>query len=116
MNKHTHSRFTQWLGASLVLITAWLAGCATPQATVVTEELPFEQAVAKATDGLVAQTSKLPGFLAKVESKLNKRGLVVDPALDATHSIREADRALYAAKAQGRDRLVWGEEQPPAMQ
>ena len=25
MNKHTHSRFTQWLGASLVLITAWLA-------------------------------------------------------------------------------------------
>lgn len=42
--------------------------------------------------------------------------VMLDPALDATHSIREADRALYAAKAQGRDRLVWGEEQPPAMQ
>jgi outer membrane protein OmpA-like peptidoglycan-associated protein len=36
-----------------------------------------------ATDGLVAQTQNLPAFLAKVEAKLVKRGVVVDPMLDA---------------------------------
>jgi hypothetical protein len=77
-----------------LMLGIWLAGCATPQATVVSEELPFEQAVAKATDGLVAQTSKLPGFLAKVESKLNKRGLVVDPALDASTGQQTASSLL----------------------
>ncbi len=77
-----------------LMVGIWLAGCATPKATVVSEELPFEQAVAKATDGLVAQTSKLPGFLAKVESKLNKRGLVVDPALDASTGQQTASSLL----------------------
>ena len=60
------------------------AGCATPQATNLSDELPFEEAVARATDGLVAQTQKLPAFLARVESKLNKRGIVLDPMLDST--------------------------------
>jgi hypothetical protein len=32
--------------------------------------------VAQATDGLAAQTQKLPAFLAKVESKVNKRSVV----------------------------------------
>lgn len=71
------------LAAVLFILAALAAGCAAPQATQVTEELPFEQAVAQATDGLVAQTQKLPAFLAKVESKIAKRGVVLDPMLDA---------------------------------
>jgi outer membrane protein OmpA-like peptidoglycan-associated protein len=61
-----------------------IAGCAAPQATNVSEELPFEEAVAKATDGLVTQTQTLPAFLQKVESKLNKKAVVLDPMLDST--------------------------------
>jgi outer membrane protein OmpA-like peptidoglycan-associated protein len=61
-----------------------VAGCAAPQATVLTgSALPFDDAVAQATDGLVAQTQKLPAFLAAVESKLVKRGVVLDPMIDA---------------------------------
>lgn len=71
-------------GGSLI---AWflfaLAGCATPKATSVSSELPFEQAVIVAVDGLVSQTQTLPGFLNKVESKLGKREVVVDPMIDA---------------------------------
>jgi tetratricopeptide (TPR) repeat protein len=61
-----------------------LAGCATPQATSVTQEMTFDQAVAEATSGLVSQTQKLPAFLTKVESKLGKRYVVLDPMIDAT--------------------------------
>jgi hypothetical protein len=71
------------LASALLALAALVAGCAAPQATTVTEELPFEQAVAQATDGLVSQTQKLPAFLAKVESKIAKRGVVLDPMLDA---------------------------------
>jgi hypothetical protein len=71
------------LASALLALAAFVAGCAAPQATTVTEELPFEQAVAQATDGLVSQTQKLPAFLAKVESKIAKRGVVLDPMLDA---------------------------------
>ncbi|HEY5324457.1 MAG TPA: OmpA family protein, partial [Caldimonas sp.] len=42
-----------------------LVGCAAPpQATNLSDEQPFDQAVAQATDGLAAQTQKLPAFLA----------------------------------------------------
>jgi outer membrane protein OmpA-like peptidoglycan-associated protein len=61
-----------------------LAACAAPQASSSNTELPFEEAVAQATDGLVAQTQKLPAFLAKVEAKIAKRGVVLDPMLDAS--------------------------------
>jgi hypothetical protein len=61
-----------------------MAACAAPQATSSSTELPFEEAVAQATDGLVAQTQKLPAFLAKVEAKIAKRGVVLDPMLDAS--------------------------------
>ena len=47
---------TLQLAAMGLMLGIWLAGCATPQATVVSEELPFEQAVAKATDGPVSYT------------------------------------------------------------
>jgi len=70
------------------------AGCATPQATNLSSELPFEEAVAKATDGLVTQTQTLPVFLAKVESKLNKKGVVLDPMLDSTTGQQTAATVL----------------------
>lgn len=70
-----------WLTA---LAAVLVAGCAAPQATSSNVELPFEEAVAQATDGLVAQTQKLPAFLAKVEAKISKRGVVLDPMLDAS--------------------------------
>ena len=82
-----------WVGAAAALIIA-LAGCATPQATNLNDELPFDQAVALATDGLAGQTQKLPAFLAKVESKLNKRGVVLDPMLDAATGQQTAATVL----------------------
>jgi hypothetical protein len=61
-----------------------LVGCAAPApATNISDELPFDQAVAQATDGLAAQTQKLPAFLANVQSKIAKKGVVLDPMLDA---------------------------------
>lgn len=71
-----------WALAAL-LVTAVLAGCATPQAVSIDNELPFEQAAAQATDGLLAQTQALPAFLAKVETKLAKRYIVLDNMIDA---------------------------------
>jgi hypothetical protein len=69
--------------ASIAALLA--AGCAAPPAATPSgNEVSFDQAVADATDSLVAQTQKLPAFLAKVESKVLKRGLVVDPMLDAS--------------------------------
>ncbi|MBU6260406.1 MAG: OmpA family protein [Burkholderiales bacterium] len=69
------------------LMLAALAGCGTPQPSVSTHELPFDTAVDQATDALVAQTQKLPGFLArietKVEAKIAKRDVVLDPMVDA---------------------------------
>jgi outer membrane protein OmpA-like peptidoglycan-associated protein len=70
---------------------AWLmlagVGCQATGPTVISNELPFDQAVAEATDGLVAQTQKLPAFLAnvqaKVEAKVSKKTLIVDPMIDA---------------------------------
>ncbi|MCM5681954.1 OmpA family protein [Schlegelella sp. S2-27] len=81
--KPTTTRQRGALAAALLALIAFVAGCAAPQATRVTDELPFEQAVVQATDGLVSQTQTLPAFLAKVESKIAKRGVVLDPMLDA---------------------------------
>jgi outer membrane protein OmpA-like peptidoglycan-associated protein len=73
-----------WALGAFMPVTLVLAGCAAPVATSDTNELPFEQAVAVATDGLIKQTQKLPGFLAKVEAKVSKKGLLVDPMIDAS--------------------------------
>jgi outer membrane protein OmpA-like peptidoglycan-associated protein len=80
-------------GTASAFAAAWLvvaAGCAAPQATNLGDELPFEQAVAQATDGLAAQTQKLPGILAK----LAKRGVVLDPMLEATTGQQTAATVL----------------------
>lgn len=42
----------------------------------------FEQAIVEATEKLIGQTSKLPGFLARVESVVGRKRLVVDPMID----------------------------------
>ena len=79
----------------LAVLALVVAGCAAPpKATSLSNELPFEEAVAKATDGLVAQTQTLPAFLAKVESKLNKKGVVLDPMLDSTTGQQTAATVL----------------------
>jgi outer membrane protein OmpA-like peptidoglycan-associated protein len=80
MNKFTPGLRAMWVCACAVLA---VAGCATPVATDQTNELSFDQAVNAATDGLVSQTQKLPAFLAKMEAKIGKRGVVTDPMLDA---------------------------------
>ena len=91
-------RLSAWLTAATVLV-AVLAGCAAPpQATNLNDELPFEEAVAKATDGLAGQTQKLPAFLARVESKLNKRGVVLDPMLDAATGQQTAATVLLEGR------------------
>ncbi|MEO5883721.1 MAG: OmpA family protein [Caldimonas sp.] len=83
------------LASAVAGLLGVLAGCAAPpQATRLSEELPFEQAVAQATDGLAAQTQKLPAFLARVESKLNKRAVVLDPMLDAVTGQQTAATVL----------------------
>ena len=66
-----------------VLVVLGGAACQSTGPTVISNELPFDQAVIEATDGLVAQTQKLPAFLAKVEAKVVKRPLVIDPMIDA---------------------------------
>jgi flagellar motor protein MotB len=72
-----------------------LVGCAAPPpATNISEELPFEQAVAQATDGLAAQTQKLPAFLANVQSQISKRSIVLDPMLDAATGQQTAATVL----------------------
>jgi outer membrane protein OmpA-like peptidoglycan-associated protein len=80
--------FSVHLGrAALLGCLALLAGCletAPKQPTVSTNELSFSEAIVVATDGLVGQTQKLPAFLAKVESKIAKKSVVVDPMIDAT--------------------------------
>jgi outer membrane protein OmpA-like peptidoglycan-associated protein len=73
----------QWLATAAVLIMLGGAGCQSTGPTVISNEMPFDQAAAAATDGLVAQTQKLPAFLAKVEAKVIKRPLMIDPMLDA---------------------------------
>jgi OmpA family len=72
-------------------------GCAAPKATSV-GELPFDDAVAAATDGLAGQAQKLPTFIAK----LAKRGIVLDPMLDATTGQQTAATALLETRVSDR--------------
>lgn len=81
MNPITRFALAAFAASTSLLV----AGCLTqpPIAAVSNNALPFDEAIVVATDALVAQTQTLPGFLAKVEAKVNKRPVVLDPTLDA---------------------------------
>jgi outer membrane protein OmpA-like peptidoglycan-associated protein len=83
MSHAQRGRAARRVGLAALLAVA-LSGCLTspPQPEVSSGELPFDQAVAEATDNLVAQTQKLPAFLSRVESKVARRGVVVDPMVE----------------------------------
>jgi outer membrane protein OmpA-like peptidoglycan-associated protein len=84
MNKPSIAhRVLQWSASAAALLMLGGAGCQSTGPTVISNELPFDQAVIEATDGLVTQTQKLPSFLAKVEAKVNKKPLIIDPMIDA---------------------------------
>ncbi|MDQ6638448.1 MAG: OmpA family protein [Pseudomonadota bacterium] len=83
--------------AASVVVAVLAAACAAPQATSV-GEMPFEQAVAQATDGLAGQLQKGPAFLAK----LAKRSVVLDPMLDATTGQQTAATALLETRVSER--------------
>lgn len=78
-------RIVSWSLSVLLPLSQLLSGCASPPvASSNTNELPFDQAVAIATDALVKQTQTLPGFLAKMEAKVARKALLVDPMIDAS--------------------------------
>jgi outer membrane protein OmpA-like peptidoglycan-associated protein len=80
---------------------AALAGCAAPPvASNETADLPFDQAVTLVTDNLVKQTQNMPAFLAK----LAKRGVVVDPMLDAASGQQTAATRLLEQRVTDRMR------------
>ena len=67
--------------SGVLWLVGGLAGCATPAPPPPSKaELPFEQAVAQATDGLVMQTQTQPALVARMSAK---RGVVLDPMIDA---------------------------------
>lgn len=73
------------------------------------EPTALEQTVSRVLD-LVRRAHPLPE--APAFSYTCSAGLVMlDATQDAVENMRNADRALYQAKAQGRDRLVWGSDQ-----
>ncbi|MDD2991708.1 MAG: OmpA family protein [Zoogloea sp.] len=72
---------SSWLRTRLsIAACALLVACATPPQATTTKELPFEQAVAQATEDLFKQTQA--DLLSKVESKLVRRTIAIDPLLD----------------------------------
>lgn len=94
------------LGACAALWLLAGIGCQSTGPTVVGGELPFDDAVVAATDGLVGQTQKLPAFLAKVEAKVGatvaRRPLLIDPMLDASSGQQTAATRLLEQRAADR--------------
>lgn len=70
----------RWLQAmSSFGVAVLVAACAT-QPPASKTELPFDQAVAQATDGLMVQTQKMQSLLTRMSGK---SGVVLDPMIDA---------------------------------
>ncbi len=97
MNRILQPRRARAWGAALVVAVAGaLASCST------SEPQTFEKAAADATDALVAQTGRLPAFLARIEGllskpdpKLPRRTIVVDPMLDTITGQQTETTALF---------------------
>lgn len=83
------NRFLVLRRTALLLGAALLGACAAPPAPPPpppsNQPVPFEQAVAAATDALAAQLqpAKPAGLLAQLQAKPVKRAIVLDPTLDA---------------------------------
>ena len=92
------------LGLALAGAALVLAGCATPMPYVPasTAELPFEQAMAQATDGVIDQARGLSAF----RFGLGRHGVVVDPMLDASTGQQTA--ATQALEQRVTQRLAAG--------
>lgn len=72
----------RWQAALWALLAALcLSACAARPAGS-GAAVPFDQAVQLAVDDLMAQTQKLPAFLARVEARLKANRIVIDPLLD----------------------------------
>ncbi|MEP7139127.1 MAG: hypothetical protein ABI745_05850, partial [Caldimonas sp.] len=97
MNRFLRPRRSRAWGVTLVLAVAGLvASCST------SEPQTFEKAAADATDALVAQTGRLPAFLARIEHllsrpdpKLPRRTIVLDPMLDTITGQQTETTALF---------------------
>lgn len=85
MINHATKRPGYAAAALLLLAAASFTACQTqaPRATSSTAEVSFDQAINIAVEGLLAQTQKLPDFLSRIESAVNKRSIVIDPMIDA---------------------------------
>ena len=88
----------QHLLLAATLAAGLLTGCAAPPPPVSAGALPLDQAVIEATDNLVAQTQKLPAFVAK----LDKRALVIDPLIDSSSGQQTALTQQIEAKVSAR--------------
>jgi len=93
-------RCRAWARASCVALVVGVA-CALAACSS-SEPQTFEKALAEATDNLVAQTGKLPVFLARFESKFAKpdpkqpkRVVVIDPMLDTITGQQTETTALF---------------------
>ena len=82
------------LAALGALVASLIAACAAPPKAVEIGELPFEQAVAQASDALAAQAQSGPAILAK----LQKKSVVLDPMLDAATGQQTAATALLETR------------------
>ena len=92
----SRSAAAPWALALALCLAALLGGCAP------VEPQTFEKAAADATDHLVAQTGRLPAFLARLESqiakpdpKLPKRTITIDPMLDTITGQQTETTALF---------------------
>lgn len=78
-----------------VVFALAVAGCSTPKAVVSTGPVPFEQAIATATDALFQQSQEAAGFM----GRRSKQTVVLDPTLDAasgqqTAATQQLDRTV----------------------
>jgi len=82
------------LAALGALVASLLVACAAPPKAVEIGELPFDQAVAQASDAIAAQAQSGPAILAK----LQKKSIVLDPMLDAATGQQTAATALLETR------------------
>jgi len=82
------------LAALGAFVATLLVACAAPPKTVERGELPFDQAVAQASDAIAAQAQTAPAFLAK----LAKKSIVLDPMLDAATGQQTAAKTLLETR------------------